>query len=69
MPRFDLGWQLVGCIIMNLEYIRALHFYVIRNNKTISLNTTLYYSNLKSYTFQLYDALIITFHFSLFKNI
>jgi len=47
MPRFDLRWQLVRCIIMNLEYVRALHIYVIRNNKINNLYTRLYYSNQK----------------------
>ena len=33
---------------MNLKYVQALHINVIRNNKAISLYTTLYYSNLES---------------------
>jgi hypothetical protein len=68
IPRFDLGWQFVRRRIMNLEYVRAIHIYVIRNNKTIAPYTTLYYSNIKSYKFQLYDTLIITFQFSLFNK-
>ena len=54
---------------MNLESVRAIHIYVFRNNKSITLYTTLDYSNIKSYKLQLYDALFFTFQFSLFKNI
>ena len=70
-PRFDLGWQLVRRIIMNLEYVRVLHICAIRNNKTVNLYTTLHYSNLKNYKFRVYDTLIIsfTFHFSKIQGI
>jgi len=37
---------------------------LIHNNKTISLYTTLYYGNLKSYKFQVYGAIIIRLHVS-----
>ena len=35
-----------------------------RNNKAISLNTTLYYSNVKSYMFRLYETTIIRINVS-----